>query len=223
MQIYHGSKDIINRPEFNKGKPSNDYGMGFYCTEDFDLACEWAVDKDRDGYANCYELDISNLKILNLNEEPYGIMEWLAILLQYRDINMQFPVQLEAREYIINNFLIDVSEYDVICGYRADDSFFSFARVFLSNSITYRQLKEAMHLGELGQQIVLKSQKAFDTIEPRGYSVARALDWYVRKQQRDMAARDKYSFICMQPRTKDDIFITNIIDKEMIKGDIRLQ
>ena len=38
MIIYHGSKDIIERPEFGKGNRKNDYGLGFYCTENVELA-----------------------------------------------------------------------------------------------------------------------------------------------------------------------------------------
>ena len=40
MIIYHGSKDIIEKPEFGKGNKKNDYGLGFYCTENVELAKE---------------------------------------------------------------------------------------------------------------------------------------------------------------------------------------
>ena len=59
--LYHGSKDIIKVPIYGKGKLYNDYGLGFYCTEDLDLAMEWAVDLDRNGYANQYEIDETQL------------------------------------------------------------------------------------------------------------------------------------------------------------------
>ena len=39
--LYHGSKDIIEHPRYGAGKPYNDYGRGFYCTESLDLAKEW--------------------------------------------------------------------------------------------------------------------------------------------------------------------------------------
>ena len=50
--IYHGSENIIEKPEFGKGKPYNDYGRIFYCTEYIDLAIEWACDVKHGGYAN---------------------------------------------------------------------------------------------------------------------------------------------------------------------------
>ena len=67
MKICHGSNNIIEKPIYGYGKTYNDYGLGFYCTENIELAHEWAVSELSKGYANCYELDVTNLKILNLN------------------------------------------------------------------------------------------------------------------------------------------------------------
>ena len=36
--IYHGSDHIIEKPKFGYGKPYNDYGIGFYCTQSGALA-----------------------------------------------------------------------------------------------------------------------------------------------------------------------------------------
>jgi len=33
-----GSKDIIQKPIFGVGSKNNDYGIGFYCTLDLELA-----------------------------------------------------------------------------------------------------------------------------------------------------------------------------------------
>ena len=42
MILYHGSDSIVKSPEYGKGKFYNDYGRGFYCTENKELAKEWA-------------------------------------------------------------------------------------------------------------------------------------------------------------------------------------
>ena len=55
--IYHGSPEIREHPEFGGGKPYNDYGLGFYCTEHIELAKEWACSEGVDGYANRYEIE----------------------------------------------------------------------------------------------------------------------------------------------------------------------
>lgn len=43
MLIYHGSDHIIDKPKFGVGKEDNDYGSGFYTTEDIEKANEWAA------------------------------------------------------------------------------------------------------------------------------------------------------------------------------------
>ena len=221
--IYHGSKDIIEKPKFGKGKPYNDYGLGFYCTENLALAKEWAVDIGRDGYANIYEIDDSMLSVLNLNDEQYTILHWLAILLENRHFDSPSSLSHEAKEYILHNFSVDYKSYDVIIGYRADDSYFSFAQDFLNGTISYRQLNNAMHLGNLGQQFVLKSKKAFDLISFIGYENASFNEWYSRKENRDKAARRDYFDTEKNKRLRGDIYITQIIDEEMNGNDARLR
>ena len=221
--IYHGSKDIIEKPKFGKGKPYNDYGLGFYCTENLALAKEWAVDISRDGYANIYEIDDSRLSVLNLNDEQYTILHWLAILLENRHFDSPSSLSHEAKEYILHNFSVDYKSYDVIIGYRADDSYFSFAQDFLNGTISYRQLNNAMHLGNLGQQFVLKSKKAFDLISFIGYENASFNEWYSRKENRDKAARRDYFDTEKNKRLRGDIYITQIIDEEMNGNDARLR
>ena len=223
MLLYHGSQFIIEKPEFGKGKKNNDYGQGFYCTEDAGLAGEWAVDFGRDGYINCYELDCEGLEILNLRDPEYGLLEWLAVLLKHRDVAVHYPMQKAARQYILDHFSLDVSRYDLIRGYRADDSYFTFARDFLSGAISYRQLSDAMHLGDLGEQIVLKSTKAFERIRFSGSIEVSADEWYARKQLRDAAARRKYSDMDMNQYLKNGLFMNQILSEEMRRDDRRLR
>lgn len=40
-RLYHGSRDISKKPVYGYGKKYNDYGLGFYCTEDINMAKEW--------------------------------------------------------------------------------------------------------------------------------------------------------------------------------------
>ena len=124
LRLYHGSENIIEVPEYGKGMRNNDYGRGFYCTEDIELAREWACAKNHDGYVNIYEFDMSGLNVLNLNDPKYNILNWLAILADNRTYWQNGTIAEEAKEYVKKHFLIDISAYDVIRGYRADDSYF---------------------------------------------------------------------------------------------------
>ena len=220
MIIYHGSKDIIERPEFGKGNRKNDYGLGFYCTENVELAKEWACsNNETNGYANQYEIDLSSYKVLDLREEKYSILNWMALLLKFRTFDVNTPISVQAKEYILENFYVDVEEYDVIIGYRADDSYFSFAKDFINNTISVEQLAEAMRLGELGIQIVLKSKKAFDTVKYISYELAESKEYYVKRVSRDKKARETYLSGYRQNLVTDGLFVMDIIRKGLKNGD----
>ena len=223
VNIFHGSPSIIEKPVFGYGKPYNDYGLGFYCTYSLEMAKEWAASKDVDGYANCYTLDCTDLKILNINSDEYCILHWLAVLLENREFDVPAGLSLEAKEYLLKNFKIDYESYDVIIGYRADDSYFSFAQDFINGTISYRQLNNAMHLGKLGEQFVLKSKKAFDLIEFTGYEIASCEEWYAKKMLRDKTARREYFDVERNKRQRGDLYIAQILDEEMMPGDSRLR
>ena len=172
LTIYHGSNKIIKNPIFGEGRKNNDFGLGFYCTENELLAKEWAVSSLENGFSNCYTINIEYMKVLNLNTSEYSILNWIAILVQHRLFSLKTPVARRARQYLIDNFSINVNSYDIIIGYRADDSYFDFAESFLNNEITVSQLALAMTLGKLGEQIVIKSQYAFSSLEFKGFDVA---------------------------------------------------
>ena len=220
MIIYHGSKDIIEKPEFGKGNKKNDYGLGFYCTENVELAKEWACsNNETNGYANQYEIDLSAYKVLDLREEKYSILNWMALLLKFRTFDVNTPISAQAKEYILENFYVNVEEYDVIIGYRADDSYFSFSKDFINNTISVEQLAEAMRLGELGIQIVLKSKRAFDTVKYISYELAECKEYYVKRVSRDKKARETYLSGHRQNSVADGLFVMDIIRKGLKNGD----
>ncbi len=223
QKLFHGSPSIIEKPIYGYGKPYNDYGLGFYCTDSLQMAKEWGVGKDKDGYANCYELECDGLRILNLNTADYCILHWLTILLINREFDIPSGLALEAKEYLLANFSVDYESYDAIIGYRADDSYFSFAQDFINGTISYRQLNNAMHLGKLGQQFVLKSKTAFDRIQFVGSETAKCSEWYAKKMQRDKTARREYFSVERNRRVRGDLYITQIIDEEMTSDDARLR
>ena len=222
-QLFHGSPSIIEKPQYGYGKVYNDYGLGFYCTDSLEMAKEWGVAQDRNGYANRYELDCEGLKILDLNGPSFNILHWLAVLLENREFDVPSGLALEAKEYILNTFHVDYQAQDAIIGYRADDSYFSFAQDFINGTISYRQLNNAMHLGKLGQQFVLKSKKAFDRIQFLGYEVAEHDEWYAKKMLRDRSARREYFSVERNKRQRGDLYITQILDEEMRPDDERLR
>lgn len=220
MIIYHGSKFIIENPKYGVGNKKNDYGLGFYCTENIELAKEWAcINNESNGYANKYQIDITDLRILDLTDKNYSILNWLAILVNFRTFDTNNPISETAKKYLISNFYINIEEYDIIIGYRADDSYFSFAKDFLNNMITLKQLSRAMNLGGLGIQVVLKTQKAFDQIKFLNYEQAQSKEYYIKRVKRDKQAREEYFNKCKKDFDINDLTILDIIRRGIEHGD----
>ncbi len=221
LVIYHGSKDIIQKPYYHGGKTANDYGFGFYCTESLELAKEWSCSNtENNGFANKYSIDLTGLKILDLTDEKYSILNWMAILLKFRTFDLSNEIAVQAKEYLLKNFYIDVNDYDIIIGYRADDSYFSFARDFVNNTISVRQLSRAMELGNLGKQVVIISKLAFEKIHFESFETADKMEYFTKRKARDEKARNDYLKGTRKsaPLT-NDIFIIDIMRRGLKNGD----
>lgn len=219
--IFHGSPKIITKPIFGYGKVENDYGVGFYCTEIEDMAKEWSTGEDHDGFANHYLIETDGLSVLNLNTPDVTILHWLAVLLRNRFFPITSALARDAREYLLSTYSIDYSGYDIMYGYRADDSYFSFAQDFLNGTISLEKLNEAMHLGKYGMQYVLKTEKAFSRLEFVEAIPASRDPWFVRKVERDDAANREY-FDSRKKRQPGQLYITQILDDTIKPNDERL-
>ncbi len=185
ITLYHGSEQLVEEPTFGKGKKNNDFGLGFYCTKSEDLAKSGPCPL-RNGFANRYTLDTEYLNILNLNSPDYTILNWIAVLVEHRLFSIKTPVARRAKCYLIDHFSVNVNAYDLITGYRADDSYFDYAESFLNNGISVEQLAKGYALGKnWGEQIVIKSQFAFSRLHYEGFDVAEKEKYYVlRKAKR---------------------------------------
>ena len=220
ITVYHGSKQIVEVPTFGLGRKTNDFGLGFYCTKSIDLAKEWAVSSLRDGFANRYTLDTEYLNILNLNSPDYTILNWMAVLVDHRLFSIRTPVARRAKQYLIEHFGINVNAYDLITGYRADDSYFDYAEAFLNNTITVEQLSHAMQLGKLGEQIVIKSRFAFSKIKYEGFEAAEKDMFYVLRKARNDEANQAYLNILEEE--SDGLYIQDIIRGGLSNDDSRI-
>lgn len=222
LMLYHGSLEVVQKPQMDKGKIFNDYGRGFYCTEHLELAREWGCNEGVDGYTNQYEIETNNLNVLNLSSPEYNVLHWLALLMDNRRIRLSAPIVKQGRDWLKEHYLIDISSYDAIVGYRADDSYFSFARSFLENTITLEQLSYAMRLGNLGEQFVLKSQKAFDEIRFISFAPVNHKEYYPKRKTRDEEARAAYRRELERSGIRG-VYMINLIRGEVDSDDPRIQ
>ena len=222
--LLHGTDHIIEEPDINIGNEHNDYGKGFYCTKAEEMAKEWACKQNTDGFVNRYELNTDALKILDLTDGQHTVLNWIAILLKYRTFKLSSEIAIDARDYIIEHYSVNISDYDVVVGYRADDSYFQYAESFVSNGLPLRSLNKALKLGKLGEQTVLVSQKAFDQIKFIDATPVSKNEYYPKFIDRDSSARKAFKQEIKKSKVyRDDIFVLDILREEMQNNDPRIQ
>jgi len=221
MTLYHGSKCCIEKPELLKGKLNNDYGRGFYCAQDLEMAREWACKgSEPPAYVNEYELNLSGLKVLDLTQGEYTVLNWIALLLANRTFQLDLEVAVKVRDYFVSNFMPPILKADVVIGYRADDSYFDYAETFVDNGLPLGRLNEALRLGKLGLQVALRSQKAFDRIVFVGTEVVTWDAYHARYIQRDAEARNEWRNVIKNASlTMDDLFAMDIVRRGLKHGD----
>lgn len=220
ITVYHGSEKIVEVPTFGVGRKNNDFGLGFYCTESEELAKEWAVSSLKDGFSNRYTLDTKYMKILNLNSPEFTILNWIAVLVEHRLFSIKTPIARRAMQYLIEHFSVNVNAYDIIIGYRADDSYFDYAESFLNNGISVEQLARTMRLGKLGEQIVIKSKYAFSCLKFEGFDVAQKETFYALRKARNDDANQNYLKILEDE--SDGLYIHDIIRGGIKNDDSRI-
>lgn len=161
-------------------------------------------------------------KVLDLSSEGYTILHWLSVLMANRKVRLSTPTMRRGHKWLLENFPVNIEEYDIIKGYRADDSYFAFARAYMNNEITLGQLNHAMHLGKLGEQIILKSPKAFDVIKFVSYDTADNSIYYPKRKARDEDARAAY-LSELEKLDKDGVYLSHLLNEEVTLDDERLR
>lgn len=162
IRVFHGSDHVLMQPKYMGGKSDNDYGNGFYTTEYEDRARSWAAlnGNPQKAVVNVYDLDMDSLKLLDLHD--YGILAWIAEVVANRGINQEAADIVGSR--LTKMYRPDSKGCDLIKGYRADDSYTQVIEAFLMNYINVYEVERLFYKGSLGNQIFLKSEKAFQNI-----------------------------------------------------------
>ena len=224
IRLLHGTDHIIERPDISIGNPHNDYGKGFYCTRLDEMAREWACKKNTDGFVNIYSFDMDGLKVLNLLDGKHSVLNWIALLLKYRTFKLDSEIAIDARNYMIEHYAADLAAYDVVIGYRADDSYFQYAQSFVSNALPLRSLNRALKLGSLGEQIAVISANGFARLSfIDAYGVDKTV-YFPKFLDRDEKAIEVYRKEIRDNKSyRDDLFVMDILREEMSGDDPRIQ
>jgi hypothetical protein len=166
--LYHGNPNMDFKPYFGGGEDYHDYGKGLYCvygtSEGLELAKEWACQRNdkNETYVHPYNFEykrLENPQILDLTE--IDVLYSLSALAQHRFGANETRIRKKLREDFINLFPVDCEKYDIIKGWRADDRYYVFLNLFLTDGITYEAIREIFHVGGQGFQFVIKSEQAY--------------------------------------------------------------
>ena len=90
MILYHGSVDLVDKPEIKKGEMFLDFGVGFYATTSYQQAERWARIKMRRnnaavGFVSVYEFDFNAAsKELSIDKFDTADEKWLAFVVNNR-------------------------------------------------------------------------------------------------------------------------------------------
>lgn len=207
LLLYHGSKESNLIPKYGYGSKNNDYGRGFYMTPDRELGKEWAWSGYTSGdsaFVYSYNLDLTGLSVLNLTE--LDSIHWVTELIYNRRLNLgeglDNEVAVDNIKKLISRYKINTTGYDVIIGYRADDSYFQYATSFVKGLIYKGTLDTALRFGELGIQVFIKSKSAFEALSQVSVELVPRL-YKQRYDKRDKYAREQYISVRKNQTTQD--------------------
>ncbi len=212
--LYHGSDKIVRSPLYGVGRPDNDFGSGFYMTEDVESAKEWAAVNGQDGNCVCnqYEIDLEGLNVIRF--EDYGILAWMAEVIANRGTDG--AVKAEVGDILVSKYKIDTSKADVIIGYRADDSYNKIVKAFLEAKLTIDEVAEMFREWQVGTQVFIKSPETFARIRFIGYKNVKADEIY---GENEIIARWKVSSSLKARRLDMILKKFNVASKGFVVGD----
>lgn len=222
--LFHGSDKIIEHPCKAGGHLHNDFGQGFYCSPSLDLAREWACTEYPTAFANHYSFEPAFApKVCNLSGPDYHVLNWLAVLLANRVFDTRHEAPKAIKEYIMQEFLPDLSGFDIIRGFRADDSYFDYARFFLDGGMNIEQLNTAMHLGNLGEQVFLQSDRAFEALVFLSVEDVDRAVYLPKRQAREARAREDFHKMKYGSKLFEGLFAIDIYRNKIRNDDVRLR
>ena len=189
ITIFHGSTNKELAPVYGMGKPYHDYGNGFYATEAKALACEWAVSLStgENGYCHAFSLDMTELNCLSIDDAE-DILSWMAILMKHRPGTDSRRWDLIQQRFI-EKYYIDVDAYDVVVGYRADDSYLAIAKQFARGEVGVGILGRLLKLGSFGVQFCIKSRSAYASLRYLELSEVDYEQYHTQFMRRDEESR----------------------------------
>ncbi len=154
--LFHGAKKEFSMPIDiqNHSKKNNDFGLGFYLGENYEQAANYisTINKNK---VYAFKLNTSGLKKIRFNVDN----QWLLAIAFFRGWLKDYE-----DHNLIRSILKSIQDADVIIAPIADNRMFDIINEFVENEITDEQCRHALAATNLGNQYVLKTQKAIESV-----------------------------------------------------------
>jgi len=153
MKVYHGSLNQVQNPDVEKGRPSTDFGKGFYTTTNFEQAKRWAIKKQKTGkegaraIVNTYEIDDNLLDNPKYNIKKFDSPDetWLNFVVSCRRSKLH--------------------KFDIIFGAVANDKIYTTITLFEGQVLTAMETVARLKVDEYFNQVSFHSQTAANELK----------------------------------------------------------
>ena len=151
MKIYHGSIEIVEKPEIRESNRTLDYGQGFYTTSSYEQAKAWVKrrmdeKKTSQGYVCVYELDEATMQEINTLLFDTPTEEWVDFVMKNRT----------QKGY--------VHEYDIVYGPVANDRVYASFALYEGGLINKQTLISELKTYKLVDQYLFHTKKALQAL-----------------------------------------------------------
>lgn len=150
MKIYHGSLEVVSKPEIREPNRTLDYGKGFYTTTDYNQARDWVMRHKKNaesGYVNIYEIDIEKIKSMNTLWFNLPTAEWIDFV----DNNRNTP-----------GF---THNYDFVYGPVANDRVYAAFALYESGILDKEDLLRELKVYDLVDQLLFHTENALQYLK----------------------------------------------------------
>lgn len=151
MKLYHGSLEIVQKPEIRKANRTLDYGSGFYTTTSYEQAEAWVrrrMDeaKQNKGYVNVYDIPETLPTSLRQLIFQSPMEEWVDFVMRNRT----------EREF--------VHDYDIVYGPVANDRVYAAFALFEGGLLNKQDLIKELKTYKLVDQYLFHTERAIQTL-----------------------------------------------------------
>ena len=149
MIVYHGTTQIIEKPDVKHSKKYLDFGKGFYLTSYEAQAKKWALRKglrqEKPAIVNIYELktDFSGYRVLSFENENEQWLDFVCACRKGEEIN---------------------KDYDIVIGNVADDDVFKTVDMYFRGFWDKQKVLQELRYYKMNDQICIVNQRALDNL-----------------------------------------------------------